>query len=299
MLFFGYEKKFKSNTIKFKESVNSFVMEMHERQNYGTMAFLNVILRLLDKVECPAKANAKQQAAIDERISALIEDMSRLCRAGKDVEFAKCAEILKEAIYDSRKHGSELYTDEQLKIKRSQAALSGKIDDSLNAQAKLESEMKELLAKSASLREGSAEYIRVETKYNECDKKVKQLKEIVALSVNAYNANLSSISVGDQIDEMEMIKDAMVQSPQAFAERAEELNSKKAKFLEETSLFEDVDNTLYSVSEAESKSNKQSAFKNAVNAEKDRELDKAFSELKFEEKAETVSPFRQALKNDN
>lgn len=296
---FGYEKKFKKNTIEFKANVNDFIAEMHEKHNYGTMKYLNVILRLLDKVNCPKNANPKKQAAIDKRISELIGDMSNLCRAGKDAEFAQCAEMLKEAVYDSRKHGSELYTDEQIQIKRKQATLVGEIDDNLNKQAELEALMRELMLKGKDLAEGSAEFVRIETQYNKYDKQVKNLKEIVLLSVKAYNANLAAISLDGQMDALERIDGSMVTSPEVFAKRVEELNIKKATFIEKTELIDDNEKNIYSASDSRNRSETQSSFKNAINAEKDNELNKAFRNFEVEEKEESRSSFKQAIRNDN
>lgn len=297
---FGYEKKFKKNTIEFKASVSDFIAEMHEKHNYGTMKYLNVILRLLDKVNCPKNANPQKQAAIDKRIAELIGDMSKLCRAGKDAEFAKCAEMLKEAVYDSRKHGFELYTDEQIQIKRKQATLVGKIDDSLNKQAELEALMRELEIKGNDLAEGSAEFVRIETQYNKYDKQVKTLKEIVLLTVKAYNANLAAISLDEQMVALEKIEDSMVTSPEVFAKRVEELNVKKATFIEEADLIGDNEKNIYSASDdSRNRSETQSSFKKAINAKKDNELNKAFRDFEVEEKEESRSSFKQAIRNDN
>lgn len=297
MNLFSYERKFKANTNQFKSDINDFIATLHGKRNYGTIALLNKLLSSLDEIACPRKADKKKQAAVDERIDDLIKEMRRLCRTGKFVEFAKYVELLDEAINDSRRYGEEAYTEEQIKLKKVLASIMGTIEDNLNEQGKIESTMAALKAQALNCTKGSAEYKRIESQFDECDKRLKNIREIVETNRTVYNSQLSAELLGEQEVAIARLEQSMVISSERFVARVEALNARKSKITDESNVIQDAANEMFSVSENAQRS--ESALDNAIIEEKERQLTDSFANIKINKPQEKESALDRELRNGN
>lgn len=242
MELFGYKRTYKKNTIAYKQQINSMLERLNGEKAYGAMDMLIKSLRWLDvsNAECPKGAKKKELAAIDRRVQIVMNEMDDLVREKKFIALSGYTDLLAQLITGERRGGKRYYTDEEFEKMRKQVILEGDIYEALIAKSKIEKEMSNIRHEVKQYDDKSTEYEMLEMKYEDFSLSYQKIDDRLKQFRDTYEANRVVRDTTDKIKDTEKSLALIVEDPNKFAEKVEELNELRQEHYDKVSGIFDV-----------------------------------------------------------
>jgi hypothetical protein len=183
---FGYNAKdYNKNTAQIKERIEDLykrATRIKGASGSGIGVILSHLARECDQYDFPKRADSKSVEAIDNRIFEVLDRMERDVQMGNIARLSAHADILNEAITDSRQWGKERYDSRYLENTEAKAQAMGNIFNALEEKAKLLEKIAEIkeearLARdtgdAAALQKATIKFQALKEQESSCDQTVK------------------------------------------------------------------------------------------------------------------------------